>query len=431
MSPPSIAPAPAPLPNDNSFSVAYKKLSRKSHRKSRNGCHTCKGRKIKCDEQKPQCANCSRHSVHCVYPHTIAVSVSSPEPIVSASPSVHPSVSPPTHNNTVTSILAPIPQTLTSSMLRNGRNDRELARQPLNVTDLELLHHFNISTSYTLANDSGLQACFRINVPQIGFSHPFVLDGILALASLHLSRFKRAEKRAYYVSEAQHHYESALRVASTLMPNVNEETCPALYIFAVFCCHITLGLGPRPGDFLLFGEEGLAEWLVMFRGMKSVVASCRDSLRTSDLAPMFQIQNRTVEQPPSNNEHLQALREMILSSAAEDPDLQIYLSALDGLARSFPTSTPLHEMRLAQPSPQVVFAWLYRISDEFVATLQQRRPISLVILAHFCVLFNSLSSFWWTKDWVDHLMREIYGSLQKEYRLWMKWPMEEIGWVPS
>lgn len=347
------------------------------------------------------------------------------------SPIVHPSVSPPIQSSSVPSILAPIPQPLKSSIIHDGRDDREMIRQPLNVTDLELLHHFNISTSYTLANDSGLQTCFRINVPQIGFSYPFVLDGILALASLHLSRFKRGDKRAYYVAEAQHHYESALRVASSLMPNISEETCPALYIFAVFCCHITLGLGPRPGDFLLFGEEGLAEWLVMFRGMKSIVATCREPLRSSDLAPMFQLQNRHVDQPPSNNEHLQTLREMILSSASEDPDLQLYLTALGILARSFPSTTTIPAIRPAQPSPQVVFAWLYRVSDEFVLTLQQRRPIPLVILAHFCVLFNSLSSFWWTKDWVDHLMREIYGSLQKEYRLWMKWPMEEIGWIPS
>ncbi|KAI1818034.1 hypothetical protein GGS20DRAFT_386742 [Poronia punctata] len=38
------------------------------HKKSRNGCLRCKQRRVKCDEVRPSCRSCSRHSVECVYP---------------------------------------------------------------------------------------------------------------------------------------------------------------------------------------------------------------------------------------------------------------------------------------------------------------------------------------------------------------------------
>ncbi|PSR94329.1 hypothetical protein BD289DRAFT_144896 [Coniella lustricola] len=37
------------------------------HRKSRLGCTRCKARRVKCDETKPTCGGCKRHSVQCVY----------------------------------------------------------------------------------------------------------------------------------------------------------------------------------------------------------------------------------------------------------------------------------------------------------------------------------------------------------------------------
>ncbi|KAG5354513.1 hypothetical protein CJU89_6284 [Yarrowia sp. B02] len=41
--------------------------NRKVIRRSRGGCHRCKGAKIKCDETKPTCANCDKAGVACDY----------------------------------------------------------------------------------------------------------------------------------------------------------------------------------------------------------------------------------------------------------------------------------------------------------------------------------------------------------------------------
>ena len=60
--------------SDNNLSQdANKKMSksstgkRKFHQKSRNGCLTCKKRRVKCDEQRPVCQKCQHMNLTCGY----------------------------------------------------------------------------------------------------------------------------------------------------------------------------------------------------------------------------------------------------------------------------------------------------------------------------------------------------------------------------
>ncbi|CZR62697.1 related to regulatory protein involved in control of sterol uptake [Phialocephala subalpina] len=409
--------------HDASERSAGPKVSRKSHRKSRNGCLNCKRRRIKCNEERPQCGNCLKHSDRCSFleaAHTSSSTGAHRERL--AHHEIAQSASPQMNGVSYGS-----PASFSGT---NGTSEGRVFGQShvLNITDLELLHNYNTSTAATLSNIASLQAFYRVNVPKIAFLHEFLLHGILAISALHLSHFKKGEAQVKYQREADHHYEIALREATSALPNINEQTASALYLFGAFCPIITLALGPTPGDFLLFGNQGLTEWLLLFRGMKAILETNFEFLRHGELAPMFHISIHQVLLQSANDEHLQELREMITMTAREDPDIQLYLKALEELAHSFPPSS-VPGTRSTQPSIQMVFVWLYRLSDEFADFLQQRRPIPMVILAYFCVLLHDLSSFWWAKGWAEHLMSEIHGSLSEQYRTWIRWPMEELGWI--
>ncbi|KAH8686094.1 C6 zinc finger protein [Tricladium varicosporioides] len=397
--------------------LPVKKISRKSHRKSRNGCDNCKKRKIKCDERKPQCTNCERHTSQCSYSVNIARPQHSPTALAPS-----PQISTPTAAGDTPASSVHDPMLLVSP------SQDHLS---LNIMDLELLHHFDISTSYTLSNVPALQTFFRVVVPQIGFQYPFLLHGALALSSLHLTKFKQGDAHARYLNQAHYHYETALRAATSLLPLINSETAVPLYLFGSLCSLITLGLGPKAGDFLLFGNEGVVEWLLLFRGMRSIIDMNYEGLRHSELAPMFQIAIQNIHNERSANiEHLNELREMIAETAKADPDLEMYLFSLDALAKSFPAEAA-PGTRATQASPQVTFVWFYRVSDTFVQRLQERRPLALLILSYFCVVLNDLSSFWWMKGWAQHLMGEIYSCINKDFQIWLRWPMSEIGWIPA
>jgi len=62
------APAPAPVANAN---ASVDSDSRPTRKRTKTGCWTCRSRKLKCDENRPQCSQCarSRPPRDCAYPH--------------------------------------------------------------------------------------------------------------------------------------------------------------------------------------------------------------------------------------------------------------------------------------------------------------------------------------------------------------------------
>ncbi|TVY80589.1 Sterol uptake control protein [Lachnellula suecica] len=400
-------------------SLPVRKIARKPHTKSRNGCEGCKRRRVKCDEKKPQCSNCIRHVSACSFELNLAFSQT--RSFGSSSKDGH-STSPRAASPTSrTSVIHPIDPVLL------GKNNPQL----LNLMDLELLHNYTTSTSLTISNNSDLQTYMRDSVPQLGISHPFVLHGVLAFSALHLARFKNEEGRVRYTSYALHHYTISQRAASALLQNINAKTGPPLYLSATFGTLFSLGEGPRPGNFLLFTNQGVAGWLTLFRGMRTIMQSTDSMLfESTDLSPLFGISNRLISTEPRDSQHLENLREQLLAAFSNDPDLRIYLAALKCLSMSFPSSSDT-KTRAAETSPQFILAWMHRVSDEFVFCLQQRKSAALAIFAYFCVLLNDLSTFWWIRGWAEHLISEIYASVSGEHRVWLRWPMEEIGWIPE
>jgi hypothetical protein len=308
----------------------------------------------------------------------------------------------------------------------------EPASEGFDIEDCALLHHYTVSTAYTLAIIPGLNTFMRINLPQIAFSHKFLLHGTLAIAALHLSRFKKnASEASYYMTKALHHYGTALRTATPLLADINAHNGPALYLFSTLCFSFTLALGPKPGDFLIFGQQGIAEWLGQLQGLRSLLETEPHLFRDDKLAPMLQIAMRSFSHPTSHADHFPELRGRIQQVASGDPELVHYSKALDQLSERFDAALPSPSSRSTQLSPQQVLAWVYHLEDDFVRVLQEEKPIPLVILSHFCILLNGLSSYWWTRGLVEHLLSEIYSSLDEEYKIWMRRPMEETGWIPG
>lgn len=306
----------------------------------------------------------------------------------------------------------------------------EVLSEGLDVSDFSLLHHYTISTALTLAVVPGLHTFMRVNLPQLAFSNRFLLHGVLAIAGLHLSRFRKdALEINYYMTKALHHYGIALRKATLLMEEFDAKSGPALYLFSTLCFSFTLGLGPKAGDFLLFGRNGIADWLAQLRGMKSLLETQPEILRHEALSPLFEISIRNMAHTNSGIEHLPELREQILRVGPPEAELKVYLTALNQLSERF--DVVMGPSRASQVFPQQVYWWLYQLEDDYVRFVQEGKPIALVIFSYFCILLNTLGSVWWNRGWAEHLLSEIHASLNQEYRIWMQRPMEETGWVPG
>jgi hypothetical protein len=347
-----------------------------------------------------------------------------------------------------------------------------------------------------------LKSLWRINVPQLGLAHEFVMHGIMAFSALHLAYYcstptvasSSPSRKANYIALALSHHQKGLRMATALMPHVNTDNCSALYIFTALSslfaiarsrlCYDTPGpasdspgtstsidsaLTPAPfphDNFLLFCPDGIPDWLILFRGTRSVIEASQAALEAGVLGPMFAAGARraklrdasssaSASQPRSAEE--EALDELQLcisrtisadnaaakrdrnsgdgdssSSSNHDSDsasadITVYNAAIAELQKSFaavyrPAASTTTEMA-------DVFIWLFRITDAYLALLQRRTQPSLAILAFFCPLARRLDGNWWMQGWSSLLMGRIWDALDEEHRLWVQWPVEEMGWL--
>jgi hypothetical protein len=248
---------------------------------------------------------------------------------------------------------------------------------------------------------------------------------MFALTALHLASC-RPNQRDSYTATANRHYERALVLVTPELANIGSTNCDAVFLSVQLICFVGWARGPQLGEYLAFGSHGRSDWLVMFRGVRSTREGAEKVSFDKTLAPALRRQNRPLpptDQPFEYEHQLQELRDHVsaVSAPAERDD---NLQAVDVLLGCF-------ENRYGGSDSEyhVVFAWLYRMSDEFLEQLQQRRPIPLIIYAHFVVLMHDMERFWYMRGWTHHVMSGILEALPVEDRPWMRWPMASVGWI--
>ncbi|KAJ5094821.1 hypothetical protein N7456_010682 [Penicillium angulare] len=389
--------------------------TRRPHTKSKNGCLTCKTRKVKCDESKPYCKNCERHGVHCEFDKPVSTGTLRLSSILE------------TLQGRESNQLS---KSITTSDAHIENFDDFLAGPAMGVVEMALLHHYSTSTCYTISRDPVLQTVWRIKVPKIGFQSPMVLRGILALSALHLAH-NDPDSRFRYLEDAEYHHRLALQMASLKMRQINDEAAPAIYLFSIIASIISCARLQHPDDDGLFGDRDI-EWLALIRGTWSVIASAQKSIMGSGLSPIFVNGNRRARAREARSTAtvpvLDELRMFLKGSTLEESELNSCLDAVDSLSKSFATIFDLgsHDCQTAD-----VFVWVLEISDHYLDLLRQRRFEAVVILGYFCVIVRNLEWTWWIQGLSNHLIQRIYYMLDEEYRCWLQWPMEQLGWAFS
>ncbi|KAF4306468.1 hypothetical protein GTA08_BOTSDO05218 [Botryosphaeria dothidea] len=338
----------------------------------------------------------------------------------------------------------------------------------LNMVDLELLHNFVTSTCFTISQNPELRTLWRVEVPRLAFHHDFVMRAILAVSAAHMAHWK-PDKADFYISRAIAHHKIGLRGPTMILPHVNKDNCSPLYIFSALTAILSLAMPRKPDDILFVGSEGVAEWLFLLRGISSIVDSSRDWLVSGSIGAMVhrvnipgldpQLQSQLHDPAsvdsngngssshtatpamsaaaggaeharPPEDDHLQELRRFVerdLGGGGDTERLQIYTNAMDELAKSY---THVYNLAPTDCNLRSIFSWACQVSNEYLTLLSQHQPHALLIFAHYSILLHRLDSFWWVKGWGTHLITRIYHLIEPVYRQWVRWPIEEIGWVP-
>lgn len=271
---------------------------------------------------------------------------------------------------------------------------------------------------------------WRVVVPQIGFSTRYILDGILAFSALHMARYNPL-KRDILLSQATVYHTASLKEALPLISTISSENCSNLFLFGVLTLYFNLGSPKGDDDILLRANRAVPEWLYLLRGISSLV----DADKAIFMSPVSLIFKRTTPTPCfwESLEHLEhdSLNELE-SSFRNKPDLgdvkrATLLEAVDRLKRSYDLLRG--EELKDHDKLRAIYGWLFDVSDTYLKLLKEADNEALCVFAFFSVLLKDFESYWWVEGWAVHIISKIYDLLDEEYRLWIRWPIEEIGWV--
>jgi hypothetical protein len=97
--------------------------------------------------------------------------------------------------------------------------------------DPELMHHYTLHTSKTLARRPEMQEAWQATIPEIAYGYEFLMHGILGLSALHLSHLK-PEKYSHYLANAGFHMSLGLRSYRRILMAPSQENCFALFCFS-------------------------------------------------------------------------------------------------------------------------------------------------------------------------------------------------------
>lgn len=299
------------------------------------------------------------------------------------------------------------------------------------VDDLELLHYYQTSTCFTFATEPPVRDFWRLAAPQIGFAAPHVLRGILSVTALHLSRYKK-EREEFFLKQAFLHHDAALEMALPIFADVSTDNFEHISVFSTLLRFFALARPKRDFDLLLANEQSVPEWLNLFRSLYQLVSQKRDWLQLSAIATIFDDEVQPADFWKSGRRDRNALDELetnICNSTGKDINsLTAVLDALHHLRQIFflfDDSTLPGQNQVGR-----IFSWLCNISDTFIGLVAVGNSEALCVLSFYCVLLRRLESFWWIEGWGLHLIECIFRRLPERYRLWVRWPIREIGWVP-
>ncbi|EXM12660.1 hypothetical protein FOTG_18853 [Fusarium oxysporum f. sp. vasinfectum 25433] len=347
------------LPDKSAMATTTTELERpyrtlRSHRKSRTGCTSCKARRVKC-----------------IYPSAGMWT---------------------TPDNQAMACLNVVPEPLFIPL-----RDRDL-------TDMKFFWFYTTTTFASFLGARSVQGrveeILKIKVPRYAFDNPFLMDTLLGLSAFQLQDLGHDVKPArtlHYRVQAFQGYRRAIEAAEP-------ETFPAL----VACSVLLVGLASQ-----MFRESGTKElyildWMVVWSGIGVMIDVVKPAvlweygLPELFFRPPLDLDGAILHVPVR-------LLSLVFSISEEDPErphISTYYNALKYLG------TLYAELRNGGFGPVLtprILTWFTFLPRPFITLSNARKPLALLILAHYAMFTKLVQHIWWVRGIAD---REIPGIVR-------------------
>lgn len=289
------------------------------------------------------------------------------------------------------------------------------------------MHQFSTETYQSLCVSESEMCTWQILIPRLALKHRFLMNSILALASLHIATTREPSDALAYIDAGLEYHSLSLEPFRILIDNVTPDNCDAAFAQAVVTTAISLALpqltAARENAFRMINN--ILTVFELLQGVKRILIISQPwiNLELFSQGMFWKDQLGGLETDTDA-----ALKQLVMvneqASINSDPTYcRINKEVINHLRHCF--------MKFScSPDPAPVLGWLAAVDKEFIDNLRRREPFSLLILAHWGILLKELDGQrWWARDsgrvLVSELMQELSaGDLLWEGCLgWVKWKM--------
>jgi hypothetical protein len=326
------------------------------------------------------------------------------------------------------------------------------------VDDLQLLHHFTLSTSRTFSTPSNSYEFWHTTVVQLAFKHDFLLHMIMAVSALHMLHADTTSTRLLVLS--RRHQNIAIKSSRDAFSNVTQINCDALFTFSLLTyiheSATSLNESLSGSSRSACGKAKFLswQWVRMARGVRAVLGESWQWIQNGPLSAMVS-PNLPVERSPISRQAIKSVDKQLSlleqtwcqrpSSCQSDRHRAPILSeALRQLRRTYSQTYSIwfvqedgrqrRECVDGMKTASAIFTWLYKVSEEYIALLESDDTEALLVFAHYAVLIEIFPKSWWSNHRANRAITAIRSVLDERWHRWLEWPYKEAkrletGWV--
>ncbi|KAJ5679132.1 hypothetical protein N7462_007376 [Penicillium macrosclerotiorum] len=296
------------------------------------------------------------------------------------------------------------------------------------VDELELMHQFSTETYQSLCVSESEKRTWQVLIPRLALKHRFLMNSILALASLHIATTREPPDALAYIDAGLEYHSSSLEPFRKLIDSITPDNCDVAFAQAVVITAISLALpqltAARENAFRMI--DNIIMVFELLQGVKRILTIGRPWINLKLFSQGMFWKDGLGDLDTDTDAALNQL--VILNEQAninsDLSDFRINKEVIAHLRHCFKKFS-------CSPDPAPVLAWLGAVDKEFIDNLRRREPFSLLILAHWGVLLKELDGQrWWARYSGRVLVSELMEELNSEDLLWetsLRWVKFKIS----
>lgn len=347
---------------------------------------------------------------------------------------------------------------LTSPYSDPGDSTDFFEREERRQLELHLLHHYMVVVTYTFpaCNEQRFRDLWTIDAVRSGFKHPFLLNAILAISSLHLLSDTRSENYFYARDENQAAVERvtkspsiteletsanlakahrlylnlAVRQQREVILNLNSSNVDAVFMTSLLLSYQSLKLIPDQSNSPAYLPPIL--WLKMCKAVFGVIQAAQPMIQSDSVISVMlaystepDVKDEVAMFNPLYRKPFEALLDW---NKYPEPDFNSGIK--DAYERTLAYVGGVYRALLNKEAPRIMVRRIVCLGvlapTQYIELLELRRPRALAILAHHLALSQAVEEHWWFHGVADRVVNGIQTLIPPEWQWAMEWPLSMI-----